>query len=139
MDASRGGAPPLGFGGQACCSSFTQNQARLKEMRAPRGAGPRRTSARPAGGMGCSDVRAYAIRRLLLVIPTVFLISVVVFFMMRLVPGDVLDEMARGVAYGSAAEYQRFELKSPASSASTCRFSRSTGAGWGLCPAGMAP
>lgn len=53
-------------------------------------------------------MRSYAIRRLLLVIPTVLLISFVVFFMMRLIPGDVLDEMARGVAYGSAAEYQRF-------------------------------
>ena len=39
-------------------------------------------------------MRAYIIRRLLLAIPTVFLISVLVFFMVRLIPGDVVDAMA---------------------------------------------
>ncbi len=40
-------------------------------------------------------MRAYVIRRLLLAIPTVFLVSVMVFFMIRLIPGDVVDAMAQ--------------------------------------------
>lgn len=51
---------------------------------------------------------AYTLRRLLLALPTVFLVSFIVFFIIRLIPGDVLEEMARQVAYGSAEEYQRF-------------------------------
>ncbi|MBA7617024.1 Dipeptide transport system permease protein DppB [subsurface metagenome] len=35
----------------------------------------------------------YIIRRLLLVIPTVFLVSVIIFFMMRFIPGDMIDVM----------------------------------------------
>jgi peptide/nickel transport system permease protein len=38
-------------------------------------------------------VRAYIIRRLLLIIPTVFVVSVMVFLSIRLVPGDVIDQM----------------------------------------------
>ena len=38
-------------------------------------------------------MRAYIIRRLLLVIPTLFLASLVIFFIMRLIPGDVIDMM----------------------------------------------
>ncbi len=36
-------------------------------------------------------MRSYIIRRLLLVMPTVFLVSVIVFFMVRLVPGNIID------------------------------------------------
>jgi len=36
-------------------------------------------------------MRAYIIRRLLLIIPTVFVVSVMVFISIRLVPGDVID------------------------------------------------
>ena len=36
-------------------------------------------------------MRAYLIRRLLLVIPSVFLISAIIFLLMRLVPGDIVD------------------------------------------------
>jgi len=39
-------------------------------------------------------MRAYIIRRLLLVIPTVFLVSVLIFFLIRLIPGDTVDMMA---------------------------------------------
>jgi len=35
----------------------------------------------------------YAIRRLLLVIPTLFFASLIVFFTIRLIPGDVIDQM----------------------------------------------
>ncbi len=37
---------------------------------------------------------AYIIRRLLLVIPTLLFVSIVVFFFMRLIPGDIIDQMA---------------------------------------------
>ncbi len=36
-------------------------------------------------------MRAYIIRRLLLLIPTVLLVSLLVFFLMRLLPGDIVD------------------------------------------------
>jgi len=39
-------------------------------------------------------MRAYIIRRLLLVIPTLFLVSLIVFFMIRLIPGDAVDAVA---------------------------------------------
>ncbi|MBA7484966.1 Glutathione transport system permease protein GsiC [subsurface metagenome] len=38
-------------------------------------------------------MRAYIIKRLLLMIPTVFVVSLIVFFMMRLVPGTIVDAM----------------------------------------------
>ncbi len=38
-------------------------------------------------------MRAYIIRRLLLAIPTVFLISIIIFAMIRLIPGSVVDAM----------------------------------------------
>ena len=39
-------------------------------------------------------MRAYIIRRLLLMIPTVFLLSIIVFVAVRFIPGDVIDVMA---------------------------------------------
>lgn len=38
-------------------------------------------------------MRAYIIRRLLLIIPTLFLATLIVFFMIRLIPGNVIDLM----------------------------------------------
>lgn len=38
-------------------------------------------------------MRAYIIRRLLLLIPTIFIVSIIVFISIRLVPGDVIDQM----------------------------------------------
>ncbi|GAI77022.1 unnamed protein product, partial [marine sediment metagenome] len=40
-------------------------------------------------------MRAYIIRRLLLVIPTIFLVTILVFFVIRLIPGDIIDQMVR--------------------------------------------
>ena len=40
-------------------------------------------------------MRAYVIRRLLLVIPTLFLLSILVFLTVRFIPGDVIDLMAQ--------------------------------------------
>jgi peptide/nickel transport system permease protein len=38
-------------------------------------------------------MRNYIIRRLLLMIPTLLLVSLIIFFMMRLIPGDIVDLM----------------------------------------------
>ncbi|MBN1687155.1 MAG: hypothetical protein JW852_10900 [Spirochaetales bacterium] len=36
---------------------------------------------------------SYIIRRLLLVVPTLFLVSIIVFMAIRFIPGDVIDMM----------------------------------------------
>ncbi len=41
-------------------------------------------------------MRAYIIRRLLLVIPTMFLVSLIIFFMMRILPGSIIDVLSAG-------------------------------------------
>ena len=38
-------------------------------------------------------MRAYIIRRLLLIIPTLFILSILVFLSVRFIPGDVIDVM----------------------------------------------
>ena len=38
-------------------------------------------------------MRAYIIRRLLLIIPTLFLLTIIVFLSVRFIPGDVIDAM----------------------------------------------
>jgi peptide/nickel transport system permease protein len=45
-------------------------------------------------------MRSYIIRRLLLAVPTVLLISLIIFFMIRLIPGDVIDAMAARLSAG---------------------------------------
>jgi peptide/nickel transport system permease protein len=47
-------------------------------------------------------MRAYIIRRLLLVIPTVFFVSLIIFAIIRLIPGTILDTMEShyGAGYG---------------------------------------
>ena len=40
---------------------------------------------------------AYIIRRVLLIIPTMFVVSLIVFFAIRLIPGDVVSQMASGI------------------------------------------
>ena len=39
-------------------------------------------------------MRAYLIRRLLLIIPTLFILSIIVFLSVRFIPGDIVDKMA---------------------------------------------
>ena len=39
------------------------------------------------------DMRTYVIRRILLIIPTVLIVSMIVFLSVRLIPGDVIDMM----------------------------------------------
>ncbi len=48
-------------------------------------------------------MRAYLIRRLLLIIPTLFLLSIIVFLAVRFIPGDVIDVMVAEMAGWHAA------------------------------------
>ena len=53
-------------------------------------------------------MRAYVIRRLLLLIPTLLLLSILVFLSVRFIPGDVIDTMAgRLEAMGAGANIDR--------------------------------
>ena len=45
-------------------------------------------------------MRAYLIRRLLLVIPTLFILSILVFLAVRFIPGDVIDVMVAKMDLG---------------------------------------
>ena len=55
-------------------------------------------------------MRDYLIKRALLIIPTLFLISVVVFLIMRLMPGDIVDSiMQRVVARGGTVDREAIE------------------------------
>ena len=42
-------------------------------------------------------MQAYIIRRVLLIIPTIFVASLIVFFAIRFIPGDVVSQMASGI------------------------------------------
>ena len=44
-------------------------------------------------------MKAYIIRRLLLVIPTLIIMSVIVFLLVRFLPGDVIDAMAKDMVF----------------------------------------
>src|SRR5215472_17598231 len=48
----------------------------------------------------------YALRRLLFVVPTLVGMSILIFFMVRLLPGDVVDAMFTGEAGASATAKQ---------------------------------
>jgi len=53
-------------------------------------------------------MRAYIIRRLLLTIPTLLIVTIIVFLTVRLIPGDVIDLMLQGHAskMASGTEYE---------------------------------
>jgi peptide/nickel transport system permease protein len=55
-------------------------------------------------------MRQYVLRRLALAIPTLVLVSVIVFLIMRLMPGDVVIRMVEGHAYAPTVEALRKEL-----------------------------
>jgi peptide/nickel transport system permease protein len=55
-------------------------------------------------------VKQYFLRRLLLALPTLFLVSVIVFSMMRLMPGDVATRMVEGHAYAPTLDALRKDL-----------------------------
>ena len=47
-------------------------------------------------------MRAYMVRRLLLIIPTLFILTTLVFFAVRFIPGDIIDQMIRGDTFWGA-------------------------------------
>ncbi len=55
-------------------------------------------------------MKRYFLRRLALAIPTLFLVSVIVFVMMRLMPGDVATRMVEGHAYAPTLAALRHDL-----------------------------
>ncbi len=57
-------------------------------------------------------MRAYIIRRLLLILPTLFLLSILVFLSVRFIPGDVIDVMQGRLEYlGSTGRLDREALE----------------------------
>jgi len=54
-------------------------------------------------------MRNYIIRRVLLMIPTLFLVTVVVFLTVRLIPGNVIEMMA--VEHASTAGGEQLDLE----------------------------
>ena len=55
-------------------------------------------------------MRPYLLRRAALALPTLFLVSVIVFAMMRLMPGDVATRMVEGHAYAPTLDALRRDL-----------------------------
>jgi len=55
-------------------------------------------------------MRQYVLRRVALAIPTLILVSLIVFLMMRLMPGDVATRMVEGHAYAPTLDALRKEL-----------------------------
>jgi peptide/nickel transport system permease protein len=55
-------------------------------------------------------MKLYVLRRLALAIPTLFLVSVIVFAMMRLMPGDVVTRMVEGHGYAPTLDALRRDL-----------------------------
>ena len=45
-------------------------------------------------------MRAYLIRRLLLLIPTMFILTAIVFLAVRFIPGDIVDLIAETMWWG---------------------------------------
>ena len=56
-------------------------------------------------------MRAYLIRRLLLIIPTLFILSVLVFLSVRFIPGDVIDAMVARMEQSGGAFIDREALE----------------------------
>ena len=55
-------------------------------------------------------MKLYVLRRIALAIPTLFMVSVIVFAMMRLMPGDVVTRMVEGHAYAPTLDALRRDL-----------------------------
>ncbi len=55
-------------------------------------------------------MRAYIIRRLLLVIPTVFILTILVFFSLRFIPGDAIDAILSRMDWMAAGDFDREAL-----------------------------
>src|SRR5262249_6482765 len=85
-----------------------------KRLQAPRRVLPRLPAhVHLAGAIAGEDggrMRPYILRRLALAIPTLVLVSVIVFSLMRFMPGDVVTRMVEGQAYAPTVEALRKEL-----------------------------
>ena len=57
-------------------------------------------------------MRTYIIRRLLLLVPTLFIVSGMVFLLMRLVPGDIIDTMASEMGPEAGGSLDRAAIES---------------------------
>src|SRR5207249_8216668 len=55
-------------------------------------------------------MKQYVLRRVALAVPTLFLVSVIVFALMRLMPGDVATRMVEGHAYAPTLAALRHDL-----------------------------
>ena len=55
-------------------------------------------------------MKQYVLRRVALAIPTLFLVSVIVFALMRMMPGDVVTRMVEGHGYASTLDALRKDL-----------------------------
>jgi peptide/nickel transport system permease protein len=55
-------------------------------------------------------MKQYVLRRLVLAVPTLFLVSVIVFLIMQLMPGDVATRMVEGHAYAPTLDALRKDL-----------------------------
>ncbi len=55
-------------------------------------------------------MKRYILRRVALAIPTLFLVSVIVFALMRFMPGDVATRMVEGHAYAPTLQALRHDL-----------------------------
>ena len=52
-------------------------------------------------------MKAYIVRRLLLILPTLFILSILVFLSVRFIPGDVIDVMVGRMEYQAPGEIDR--------------------------------
>jgi peptide/nickel transport system permease protein len=55
-------------------------------------------------------MREYLVKRVLLMVPTLLLVTILVFLMIRMIPGDVVIQMLEGYAYADTVEALRREL-----------------------------
>src|SRR5256714_11957091 len=57
-----------------------------------------------------SEMKQYVVRRVALAVPTLFVVSVLVFALMRMMPGDVATRMVEGHAYAPTLAALRHDL-----------------------------
>ena len=56
-------------------------------------------------------MRAYLIRRLLLLIPTLWILTIIVFFAVRFIPGDIVDAMVAEMEAWQSTDIDREALE----------------------------
>ena len=54
-------------------------------------------------------MKVYLIRRLLLILPTLLILSIIVFFSVRFIPGDAIDSMLGSVDFGAEVDREALE------------------------------